>query len=515
MEYRSPPFNRTVAYLRKSRADGDSATVEEVLAKHEKMLQDYCLRVYNAPLPEDHIYREVISGETIAARPMMQKLIKGIQTKEIQGVLCVDLQRLSRGDLSDVGELSKLFQYSGCLIITPVRTYNVADEYDRKFFEMEIMHGNDYLEYIKKIMGRGRRQSVMDGNYISSSDPFGYKRIIVDKRPTLEVVEDEADIVRMIFDWYTGESQAGPSEISRRLNALGTKPRKSEKWSPNSVKNVLMNPLYIGKVCWGRRAEIKDYKDGKIVVTRPWAKDGEYIYADGRHKAIISEEQYNLAQQIRVSRGHPAQNTNKEIKNPFAGLLVCSKCGHNMCMNFAKTRNKEPFVLCLSMDCQTRSIPFSRLAAHIRESMSGTLEYYQSQLGENKQNSPSLSVKKAYERERDELLKQQNRQYELLERGIYSEEVFLTRSAETKKRLENIEAELSELSRNEKQDADYTAFCTTLKQCIEALEDPLSSPATLNALLKTVVTKITYTREKSPRRRWDDTPVSLQIFYKI
>ena len=127
MEPKLPPFHRIVAYLRKSRADGEES-VEAVLARHERMIQDYCLRNYNAELPAERIYREVQSAETIAARPVMQRIIRMIQDREIDAVLCVDLQRLSRGDLSEVGELSALFRYSGCLIITPVRTYNVADE---------------------------------------------------------------------------------------------------------------------------------------------------------------------------------------------------------------------------------------------------------------------------------------------------------------------------------------------------------------------------------------------------
>ena len=62
------PFSRTVAYLRKSRTDGEES-VEEVLARHERILQDYAVSTWGVPLPESRIFREVQSGETIAARP--------------------------------------------------------------------------------------------------------------------------------------------------------------------------------------------------------------------------------------------------------------------------------------------------------------------------------------------------------------------------------------------------------------------------------------------------------------
>ena len=214
------PFSRLVAYLRKSRADGEE-TVEEVLAKHERILQDYVTNTWGVPLPDSKIFREVQSGETIAARPVMQQLIGMVQRKEVDGVLVVELQRLSRGDLLDVGTLSQLFLYTGCVILTPTRTWNLSDEYDKRFFEMELMHGNDYLEYTKRIMGRGRERSVRDGNYIGSRPPYGYERVFVDKRPTLAIVPNEAEIVRMIFALYTEVDHLGPTRIANRLNEMG------------------------------------------------------------------------------------------------------------------------------------------------------------------------------------------------------------------------------------------------------------------------------------------------------
>ena len=89
MMNRSDPsvsLSRVVAYLRKSRADGEES-VEEVLTKHEKILQDYAVRTWGAPLPESRLFREVQSGETIAARPVMQKLLGMVQNREIDAVL--------------------------------------------------------------------------------------------------------------------------------------------------------------------------------------------------------------------------------------------------------------------------------------------------------------------------------------------------------------------------------------------------------------------------------------------
>ena len=159
-------FDSIIIYLRKSRSDDPAQTVEEVLAKHERILQDYCMKEYGKAIPEKRIYREVVSGETIQDRPVMQQLLKELEAENISGVLIVEPQRLSRGDLQDCGQIINSFRYTNTAVITPGKTYDLSDEYDRKFFEMELTRGNDYLEYTKKILSRGRVASVRQGNYI-------------------------------------------------------------------------------------------------------------------------------------------------------------------------------------------------------------------------------------------------------------------------------------------------------------------------------------------------------------
>ena len=166
-----------ITYLRKSRADNSSESIEEVLQKHENQLREYARHVLNIELSDTFILREVISGETIDARPQMQKLLKLIENPGLKAVLVIEPQRLSRGDLEDCGHLINTLRFTNTIVITPVRTYNLEDKYDRKFFEMELTRGNDYLEYTKEILRRGVLASVNQGNYIASSAPYGYRKV--------------------------------------------------------------------------------------------------------------------------------------------------------------------------------------------------------------------------------------------------------------------------------------------------------------------------------------------------
>ena len=148
-------------YLRKSRQDNENETVEEVLERHEKQLQEFAIKEFGNRIPESNIYREVVSGETIEDRPQVKKMFERMQDDKIKGVLVIEPQRLTRGDLYECGVVVHTFRYSKTLVITPTKTYDIEDKYDRKFFEMELTRGNDYLEYTKveKSVSADRRPS--------------------------------------------------------------------------------------------------------------------------------------------------------------------------------------------------------------------------------------------------------------------------------------------------------------------------------------------------------------------
>lgn len=118
-------------YLRKSRADGENETIEAVLERHEKILHEYAEK-NGIDVSEADIYREVVLGETIQDRPVINKLLTRIQNEDIKGVLVVEPQRLSRGDLSDCGTIIRAFRYTDTLIVTPTKTYDLSEKFDRK-----------------------------------------------------------------------------------------------------------------------------------------------------------------------------------------------------------------------------------------------------------------------------------------------------------------------------------------------------------------------------------------------
>ena len=188
-------------YLRKSRQDDPNETVEEVLAKHETILQEWARRELGREIPEDCIYREIVSGgEGIEEREAIQKVLARIEDPNVAGVLCVDPQRLSRGSLTDCDLLIDAFRYSNTIVATTVMVYDLDNKMGRRFFQDELMRGRDYLEYVKEALFRGRWLSASRGNFVQSRPPYGYNKAKIGRDWVLEPNEN-ADIVRMIFNW--------------------------------------------------------------------------------------------------------------------------------------------------------------------------------------------------------------------------------------------------------------------------------------------------------------------------
>lgn len=329
--------NQIIIYLRKSRAERNE-TVEEVLARHEKILQDYAIQTFGEKIPEANIYREVVSGETLDERIEIKNVFHRLENEPIRALLVVEPQRISRGRMTDCGRVIDILEYTDTWVVTVTKTYNLANKFDKQLFEAQLMQGNQYLEYHKEIMDRGKNLSIREGKYVGSTPPFGYDRKQLDKGFMLVKHKVEAPIVETIFNLFVDEDLT-TNEIANYLNKHHLKPRKNELWDYKMVRHIMKNEVYYGSTTWGKRPTIKKLINGEITKMRVSSED--YMLVRGKHTPIISKEKWDIAQE--KIKGNPSSRVglNRELQNPLAGLLYCKKCGYSLVRIKNSRANKE------------------------------------------------------------------------------------------------------------------------------------------------------------------------------
>ena len=500
--YRNYPvvYNyETLEYDRKSRFDDPLLTVEELLERHSKIIEDYATKNLGGLIPEENKYKEVGSGESIDERPEMLRLLKAIESPAIKAVIVVDIQRLSRGDLEDAGRLIKLFRYTNTLIITPMKIYDLRDEYDRDAVERELKRGNDYLEYFKKIQRNGKLASIKEGNFVGSVAPYGFNRKEVPngKRTCfiLEENKEQADIVRMIFNWYCNEN-IGVTTICRRLESMGVKTNSGGyKWNSSIIFAMLENVHYIGYVRWNWRKTIKVIEDQEVKKLRPKAKDvDEYLMYKGKHEAIISEELFNKARKIRGTRHRTKTDTS--LKNPLSGLMYC-KCGSKIGYNTYKRHGEEfapPKLRCNNqVYCKTGSAYFTEVMKHICDVLRDCIADFEMRLEEKQDDSIKLhkNLISNLERKLKDLEAKELAQWEA-QTDPNSEDrmpshIFKQLNEKLLKEKEEINKALCKAYESVPQPIDYQDRLMRFTDALNALEDPDVSADIKNEYLKNII----------------------------
>ena len=501
-EYPKFQPDEILVYLRKSRSDDPMLSVEEILEKHTSILNEWIERNLDAPVPPENYYREVVSGETINSRPEFKNVLKRMESPKIKAVLVVECARLGRPDLEEIGKLSKLFRFTATFVITPQRMFDLRDEYDREQFERELMRGNDYLEYTKKILSRGKEVSLKSGYYVNGVTPYGYKRDWIyegkRKRPTLAILEEEAKVVRMIFDWYVNE-RVGTTTICHRLNSTGLLPRKGGLWKKSSIVNMIKNEHYIGKIVIKKHTKVSRVVDQEIITKTQRSK--EFEVTNGKHPAIIDEDTFYKANN-KIHK-YPSVRPSAILVNPYASILKC-ECGKVMIRR--KNRNTFRYLCDEQMFCGNASVGEKELTETIISHLKEKLKDLSAQVTNGDENKKekhteyiSLLESKYVEIERKELSLWDKYAEENMPKSIFDKLM-----AECTEKKQNLEKALKSAYDNVPEHVDYKDAIATLHEAIEALSNDSVSASAKNKLLLSVVDKIVYRRPKAIRMTTDE-----------
>jgi hypothetical protein len=352
--------------------------------------------------------------------------------------------------------------------------------------------------------------SVSQGNYIGSIAPYGFnKTTVMDgkrKCPTLEENKEQADVVRMIFDMYVNQDMGRPS-ICYRLDELGIKPPKGERWSPAGLKDLLENVHYIGKVKWNWRKTIDIVEDGEIRKSSKKSKVGEYLIYEGRHDGIIPEELFQAAQD-KQGRNHRAKAKTK-VRNPLASLVFC-KCGRAMSLRFYKNKDGSekapPRLLCDGQKyCQSGSALYDEMIDRVCSILEQCIEDFEVRISNDTGDSAKLHVEliKNLERKMKDLQARELAQWEKQSDPDPAQrmpaEIFKQLNEKLLKEKDEIQQALCKAYESMPEPVDYEEKLKKFRDALDALRNPDVDAQTKNRLLKACIDRIEYSREKPQR----------------
>jgi DNA invertase Pin-like site-specific DNA recombinase len=462
-------MDKVAIYLRKSREDDELKG--ETLARHEKMLVEYCAR-NNLHIAKT--YKEIVSGENIANRPEMQKLLDDVAAGLYDGVVCVEIERLSRGNQIDQVEILDVFKGSNTKIYTLQKIYDLSNEdIDEEYFEFALFMSRREYKTITRRMQRGRLQATKEGYYIGNNLPYGFDKVKIDKGYVLTPNPIEADVVRYIFDQYV--AGVGTYTIAKNLNDKGIKTKNGKFWVNTRIMDIIKNKVYLGLI-----------HSTKLD-----------IWVEGKHDAIIDKDIYDRAQLIHTLKA-PKVRKNDKVKNPFAGIARCGCCGRLMQRNAKANYGLEYLACYRNPNCTNhKHYRLDYIEKDVLTELKKALKDFnyfldnsQEQLKEkrnSKDNEINLLTKELTTKET-----QIENACDLLEKGIYTIDLFKKRTKKLENEISLIKERLTEIKETPLDDD------IKIKNAIPILEKVLDKYDILeikekNLLLRSIIKTITIT----------------------
>lgn len=276
------------------------------------------------------------SGKSINGRPSFKQLLSDIQNGlEIDYILVYKLSRFGRNAADILNSLEFIQSYDINLICVE-DGIDSSQTSGRLLISVLSAVAEIERENILEQTMNGRKEKARQGKWNGGFAPYGYKleRTNNGDKKKLVIAEDEAELIRIIFNKFAN-TEMGLSGIAKYLNLQGMKKKTRqngtlELWSAGTIKSILDNPVYCGKIAYGRRTreKIKGTKETKQTRTN------NYILVDGEHEAIIDSELWDRTRNKREETGiKPPSTIGRDRAHLLSGILKCPQCGMPMYTN--------------------------------------------------------------------------------------------------------------------------------------------------------------------------------------
>lgn len=455
------------AYIRVSTDD----QVEYSPASQLTKIREYAKR-NGYILPDEYVYMdEGISGRHTAKRAAFNRMIGAAKQKPkpFDAILLWKFSRFARNREDSIVYKSMLRKQCGIDVISI--SENVGDDKMSVLIEALIEAMDEYYSInLSEEVKRGMTEKASRGEAVAIPS-YGYQ--IKDGKYLPD--PDTAPIIKRIFaDYLSGK---GMRTITTELNDSGYRTRRGNRFENRTVKYILQNPVYIGKIRWTPtgKADHRKQNDDTLII-------------DGTHEPIISMDVWNQVQAKLEASPKTKYMRQSDPKEPFMlqGLVRCSACGATLCRAVGTSLQCYAYA---HGKCKTsHSITVRRINEMIinaLEDAAVTGEFKISETPVKSQQSDDVAALIAREEKKLARIK------DAYENEVYTLDEF---KASRSQILERIEQLRQRLPKPESQKSKKQTIQSKLCAILPALRSPATDESTKNALLKSVVERVVFYR---------------------
>ena len=282
------------------------------------------------------------SGKSITGRPEFQRMLQDVSEERdgVAFILVFKLSRFGRNAADVLNSLQFIQDYGVNLICVEDGIDSSKDSGKLTITVLSAVAEIERENILVQTM-EGRKQKAREGKWNGGQAPFGYD--LDSKNSTLVVNEEEAEIVRIIYDKFV-HTDMGADAICNYLNQRGYTKKKVRGHELNYfarglIMKILDNPVYTGKIAYGKNVteKVKGTRDEYRRV-----KTDDYLLADRLHEAIVDEETWEAAREKRKRTGVRFVKTHSlEHEHILTGLIRCPLCGGGMSGTVQRRQNKK------------------------------------------------------------------------------------------------------------------------------------------------------------------------------
>lgn len=527
-----------IGYVRRSREDAEAERFgkNETLAKQHRIIELIAKDDFELEVTE--WFEEIESGETIAGRPefikLMQGLLKDKWLAKAQGkrmaLFAKEPSRLGRGSGADRDRIINLLKVTKTYFVTPEKVYDSENPKDLKLLRKELEDATDEREVSVARLCDGVKDAVRAGCYVGGVEPYGWRKVRINRKWTLEPDPIEHPRLMTMYDLVDYEGYT-PHGVKLYAEEQGWPTSKGKLvWKKQTIRDILCNDLNAGYVTHGKHKIVdgvdKETLDPVRCLKIVGEEDPDFVRAEGLHmgNGTISMERLERVRR-KIHTGVPLGDE-REIKNMFAGILRCGKCGYAMTRRpfssrrYASSKQEgKPYVRIehgddVSTTCRCKGAPFEDVVNCLVEALKihyADLEFLLTDNGKKKERERVTKRVKRLQKELETANTACNRIRYAWETARYTDAEFDERMALAKKQVASIEKAIADELAAMPDVESIEKQMVTCADVMEVLLDDEVSAKEKNDFLKSVIDHIDYYNDAPPRVR--KQAIRLEVFF--